>query len=51
MIRQSGRRFDGSNAGPDRQRPGPYVLLSYAAAALAEVGTDEIVFRIWEAIW
>ena len=33
-------------AGPDGS-----FCRAQAAAALAEVGTDAIVFRIWEAIW
>ena len=33
-----------------RLRP-DLVAKAYAAADLATVGTDAIVFRIWEAIW
>jgi|GEM_PF-6936024 len=30
---------------------GPPVPMLQAAAALAEVGTEAMVFRIWDAIW
>ena len=46
MIRQSDWRLGGSRF-LDRVSEDA----AYAAADLAEVCTEEIVFRIWEAIW
>jgi hypothetical protein len=51
MIRQSDRRFGGSACLFGNPRTPAVCLLYQAAADLAEVGTEEIVFRICEAIW
>ena len=52
MIRQSrhpGGSCERSNLAAQNAAGTSYV--TYAAAAFAPVGTEAIVFRIWEAIW
>lgn len=53
MIRQSLRLADQIALGRPKhlKRGAGRCRTTYAAAALAAVGTEAIVFRIWEAIW
>jgi hypothetical protein len=55
MIRQSGKTLADRSYGPDAPIRAVCVLPLggglYQAAALASVGTEAIVFRIWDAIW
>jgi hypothetical protein len=50
MIRQT-VRFGGSGQRPGRPHARTADPGAQAAAALADVGTEAIVLRIWEAIW
>ena len=50
MIRQGVDALADHGGGPDAPGSRPCAQLQ-AAAALAAVGTEAIVFRIWDAIW